>query len=187
MKKHVVKNDLFGCESSFCLVYKTYFARCVRFASKYTGSREDAENIVQDVFLHIWENKNSITVTDSLNLWMFSLIRNRCIDFLRRKSVEDKGKQHIQEEYAIQFEAQLKSRELSDEDPVPEDEQLINAVYKSIENLPESCRRIFKMSKIEQKKYAQIAKELGITHQTVANQMSIALGKLRNELRNYRR
>lgn len=172
-------------DNDFNRVYRMYFARCLRFAAKCTGSREDAENLVQDVFLFLWENRQTIVFHSSFNLWVFKVLKNKCIDFMRRKIAAEMGKKRLQDNFMIEFEARLKSLELFDDDLVSDDEQLSAAINKAIDSLPEQCRKIFIMSKIEGKKYDRIASELGLTRQTVANQMSIALKKLREQLKDY--
>lgn len=82
-------------------IYIAYFSRMKYFAQEYVLSDEDAENIVQDVFLELWERKEMLELPINIIAYLFTAIKNRCIDFLRRKilirDIEDK----LQEEYRL--------------------------------------------------------------------------------------
>ena len=78
---------LFVNPEDFDEFYVTYYARMRRFASTYM-SVEDAENVVQDVFLFIWENKETIEIHTNTYAYVFTLIRNKCLDYLKHKTVE---------------------------------------------------------------------------------------------------
>jgi RNA polymerase sigma-70 factor (ECF subfamily) len=139
-------------------------------------SSEDAENIVQDVFMMLWEKREVLNVQVSLTAYLFSLVKNKCIDHLRRKLVA--------EEYKQELHIKLLSLEEINH-AFASDEDIERFLQDAINKLPGRCREIFIMSRIEGKKYQEIADELGISINTVENQMSIALRKLRVELKKY--
>ena len=66
---------------TFTSVYMTYFPKLVRFAREYVMSSEDAENIIQDVFLHLWEQREVLDELTNLNAWLFTMTKNKCIDY----------------------------------------------------------------------------------------------------------
>ncbi|WP_080905960.1 RNA polymerase sigma-70 factor [Parabacteroides sp. Marseille-P3160] len=161
---------------NFDKIYILYYSRMHRFAKEYVILNEDAENIVQDVFVILWEKREVLEIKVSLISYLFSLVKNKCMDYLRHKLIEDKGQEELS--------AKLYSLELMDQTFSSEEEieQIINS---SIAKLPERCRKIFIKSHIEGKKYREIAEELNISVNTVENQISIALKKLRVLLKDY--
>lgn len=165
-----------GLEKNFDQIYVAYFSRMRRFAKEYVVFDEDAENIVQDVFLLLWEKKEVLDIKVSLTAYLFALVKNKCIDHLRHHIVSEEYKKELKAKlYALE---QLNYNASSGEDI---EEILRNA----LEKLPERCRGIFVKSRIEGKKYQEIATELNISVNTVENQISIALKKLRIELKDY--
>lgn len=161
-------------KDNFDRIYVLYYSRLHRFAKEYVLSNEDAENIVQDVFLMVWERKDVLDIQISLASYLFSLVKNRCLDFLRHKVVVDEYKKDL----SLKLSAlELLNYSLSSEEDVE------RIVTNAINKLPERCKLIFLKSRIEGKKYKEIATDLDISVNTVENQMAIALRKLRVELK----
>jgi RNA polymerase sigma-70 factor (ECF subfamily) len=148
----------------------------IRFAREYVPAKEDAENIVQDIFVMLWEKREVLEVKVGLVPWLFTLVKNRCLDFLRHETV---GK-----EFAKEYEAKRIALEQLNY-AFSSDEDLEEVLTAAINALPERCREIFIKSRVEGKKYREIAAELEISINTVENQMSIALKKLRISLKDY--
>ena len=171
-------------DRNFDEIYLNYFPRLLRFAREYVLSHEDAENIVQNVFASLWERRAELKIHISLVSYLFTLIKNHCIDHLRHKNNIEKGKKLIQENYNLELQMKLYSLEALDYLLVS-DSHLEETITRAIDSLPEKCREIFIRSKIEGKKYREIADELQISVNTVENQMSIALRKLREQLKEY--
>jgi len=161
---------------NFDKIYVVYFSRMKRFAKEYVLSDEDAENIVQDVFLLLWEKREVLEIQVSLVPYLFSLVKNKSLDFLRHKVVAEEFKQELS--------AKLFSLELM-EYSFSSDEEIERIITVAINKLPERCREIFIKSRIKGMKYREIAESLDISVNTVENQMSIALKKLRVELKDY--
>lgn len=162
--------------SDFDTIYVTYYFRMFRFAKEYVVFDEDAENIVQDVFLLLWEKREVLDIKVSLLSYLFSLIKNKCLDHLRHRLVV--------EEYQQEFKAKLSSLE-SLNYVFNTEEDIDQVLKKAIETLPERCRTIFLKSRLEGKKNREIADELNISVSTVENQITIALKKLKVELKDY--
>lgn len=171
--KDNLKRDI---RSNFDKIYITYYFRMFRFAKEYVLSDEDAENIVQDVFLLLWEKRDIVDIQISLLSYLFSLVKNKCIDHIRH--------QIIIEEYQQELKAKLSSLELLN-CTFASEEDIEKIVREAIDKLPVRCREIFLKSRIEGKKNREIADELNISVSTVENQMTIALKKLRTELKDY--
>lgn len=82
-------------------IYLTYFSKMKRFAREYVLSDEDAENIVQDVFLDLWEKKELLPLPINIIAYLFTSIKHKCIDFLRHKMVQKDVENKMQEEYKL--------------------------------------------------------------------------------------
>lgn len=175
----IIKNS-----TEFENIYVTYYSRMKRFAQEYVISEEDAENIVQDVFLDLWEQQFVFMSYSKLTAYLFTATKNRCLDFLRHKSAVRKGAERLMEQHTHELQMKLQSLEALNDDIFSEPD-IESVVQKAIETLPERCRKIFVMNKIEGKKQKEIATELNISLHTVESQMAIAYRKLKEALKEY--
>ncbi len=162
--------------SNFDKIYVAYFSRMHRFAKEYVVSEADAENIVQDVFMLLWEKRDVLDIKVSLVAYLFSLVKNKSLDYLRHQAVAEDFNQELQ--------AKLSALEMLN-NAFSSDEDVEQIISKAINTLPDRCREIFIKSRVEGKKNREIAEEMGISVNTVENQMGIALKKLRIELKDY--
>ncbi len=168
---------------SFKAIYVSYYARMKRFAEAYIMSEADAENIVQDVFLDLWERQDVLEGRMNKTGWLLTSVKNRCVDFLRHKMVEQRSAEQLQEEYMRTLQMKFESLEAFDEEYVAEHD-IESVVSKAIQTLPEKCRMIFIKSKIEGKKQKDIAEELGLSLNTIETQMGIAYKKTEDRTQN---
>ena len=171
-------------DSNFEEIYLNYFPRLLRFALEYVSNKEDAENIIQDVFAILWERRDVLKVHVSLASYLFILIKNRCIDYLRMKKHAEIGLEQMQAHFTYEQQMKLYSLEALDHLLVSNSD-LEHLITCAIDSLPPKCREIFILNKIDGKKYKEIAEYLDISVNTVENQMSIALKKLRGQLKDY--
>ena len=162
--------------NNFDKIYVLYYSRMFRFAKEYVLFDEDAENIVQDVFFFFWEKREVLDIQISLVSFLFALVKNKSLDYLRHKVIADEYKQELS--------AKLTALELLNYS-FTSDEEIEQILMTAINKLPERCRQVFLKSRIEGKKNREIANELNLTVSTVENQMTIALRKLRVELKDY--
>lgn len=171
-------------QKSFSQIYSIYFTKMIRFSQAYVIAEEDAENIVQDIFLYLWEHPDVFKTIYNMDAFLFTMLRNRCLTFLKHTLYVNKRKQPLQTVEEQELEMNLYSLQQFDESffTLEEAETLINDV---IGKLPERCRKIFILSRIEGLKYKEIAEKLNISVNTVENQISIALRKLKIELKDY--
>lgn len=169
-------------DKEFERVYIRYYARMKRFAREYVVFEEDAENILQDVFTDFWEKRNVLLTHVNVIAFLFTAIKNRCLDLLRRKTLEEEAANRMQEELLLTLRMNLTSLQVLDSELFNEEnvEVIIN---HAIASLPDKCREIFIKSKIEGKKQKEIAVELGVSVNTIETQMGIAYKKLREGLK----
>jgi RNA polymerase sigma-70 factor (ECF subfamily) len=168
----------------FKQVYVTHYSKMKRFAKEYVLMEEEAENIVQDVFLHLWENREIIRMPVNLLAFLFTATKNRCMDYLKHKNVVMKATGALLEEQKITMEMNLEALEAFDQAVFAESD-IETLLTNAIHSLPEKCRDIFIKIRLEGKKHKEVANELNISTHTIEAQMNIALKKLREQLKNY--
>ena len=152
----------------------------IGFAKTYVMANEDAENIVQDLFFILWDKNDDIDVTVTLTTFLFTLVKNKCLNFLRHKLVEEEYHSYMAEELRFKLQA-LEHLHYS----YPTESDLQKKIDSAIDTLSPRCKEIFIKSRFEGKKYKEIAEELQISSNTVENQMTNALRKLRHELKDF--
>lgn len=177
-------NSIYANNQDFSKVYSIYFPKLVRFAREFVLSTEDAENIIQDIFIYLWEHQEILSTLSSLNGFLFILVKNRCIDFIRQKKLIERKRQEYEVVQEKELELKMYALQQFDENALSaNDIELI--INNAINSLPEKCREIFILSRMEGLKYKEIAERLNISTKTVENQIITALKKLKVELKDY--
>lgn len=178
-----MKNNRLTDNKEFSQIYIEYFPKLMRFAQEYILSAEDAKNIVQDMFLYLWEQPETLAAVSNLNAFLYTLIKNRCIDYYRRNTRIGKFKSFdsdYEKELFLKMEALHKF-----EMDIFDDEDIELILDKAISKLPERCQQVFRLSRLEDLKHEAIAQKLNISVHTVQNHISTALRKLKEELKDY--
>ncbi len=163
-------------EMAFEGLFKSHFAELCLYATRFVGDIESAEEIVQDIFFNLWNNRNKLNINTSIKAYLYAAVRNTCLNLIKHKKVESKYREY--------FSRQLQQDELQEEDWMQGDE-LHDKITETIEKLPPERKKVFVMSRFENLKYREIAEELNISIKTVENQMGKALQFLREELKDY--
>lgn len=171
-------------DADFDRIYTIYFPKLVRFSKTYLLFQEDAENIVQDIFLKLWENNDLISFTGNINAYLFTIVKNRCIDFLRKEYQVDNRNCSLSEVERKELEFKLYSLQQFDENNFSLAE-IENIIHQAVDSLPPRCREIFLLSRMEGLKHKEIAERLDISVNTVEGQINIALRKLKVALKDY--
>lgn len=161
-------------EKGFEKIFREYFVPLTYYALKFTGDHDSAKEIVHQVFINIWEKRSRIDYGRSLRSYLYTAVHNRCLNFLRDRK---------------QFDGEnIGSLAYGDEPAAVQEDRLVREetearISKAIASLPERCRKVFVLSRFEEKKYSEIASALGISVKTVEAQMSKALRLLRTDLK----
>ena len=167
---------------SFEILFKENYRNLCYYAENIVKEKSIAEEMVCDFFLKFWEDKTNIEIRISLSAYMYTCVRNNCLKYLEHLKVLQKYKAYAT--YSIQNSDLLF--------PTPEypinlliSKEIVSEIENAIADLPEQCRVIFNKSRFEELTYDEIAKDLNLSINTVRTQMSRALTKLRESLKEY--
>ena len=173
---------LLGEEKGFKQVFETNYPGLLRFARAYVNDEQDAEDILQNVFLTLWEKRASMRADTNMNAYLLTVVKNHCMDFLKHRQVMERYS--INQQTAQQLETSFNYYAVSKLEPEQMDiESLERLAEKAINDLPEQCRRVFELSRYEGLKYREIAEKLGVSIKTVETHISHALKILRITLK----
>ena len=167
-------------EERFKQIFENWYPKLLRFAKEYVDDWHEAEDILQNVFLKLWEKQTFLSTGTNLNAYLFTMVKNRCMDFLNHQKVVERFANH---QKMKQHEAIFNHNAISKFASEPMDiETLERLVEKAIAELPGQCRKVFELSRYEGLKYREIAERLGISVKTVETHISNALNLLRKKL-----
>jgi len=164
-EKEMIRLIARGDEQAFEELFRSVYARLVVYAAHYMGDRQEAENIVQMVFIKFWEKRRELKIR-SLSNYLTVAVRNACLNELRRQKPR----------YSIDDQFNIPDSQAEEELP---DETLLKHIREAIDDMPPQRKKIFKMGRFEGLKYKEIASKLGISPKTVEVQMGKALKTLR--------
>ena len=160
--------------SAFDELVRTHYGRLCTFAYRFARSRDAAEDVVQEVFTRLWQQREQFDVRDPLP-YLYQAVRNRLVTSRRHELVRERWRADVDHE----------DRHARDAASAVELADLRRAVARAIDALPERCRLIFTMSREQDLSYAEIARLLDISVKTVETQMGRALKALRARLSGY--
>lgn len=174
-----------GNEHAFRLIYDRYYVLLCRFANQLLHNPVVTEEIVDDVIFNLWLHRNDIDITTSLRAYLLRSVRNRCLNELKDSARrEEISLSSLSDEENIAF---LEYLFADERHPLGEliERELEAELHRAIEELPKECRTCFKKSRIEHKKYEEIASELGVSVNTVKYHMKNALSILQKRFGQY--
>jgi len=172
-----------GDEKAFEIVFYSLYGPLVNFADEYLSDREASRNVVQSVFLKLWEKRADILEDYSLKAWLYQLTRNECISCIRHLKVNQKFAEKSRE---IMVRMQLNGEALNELDFNSIDLDAIEKIIRdTLETLPERCREVFILSRYDHLKNREIAGQLGITLKAVEGNITRALKIFQISLRDY--
>jgi RNA polymerase sigma-70 factor (ECF subfamily) len=165
-----------GEEPAYEMLFKEYYQVLVIFANRYLYDIEASKELVQDLFVHIYEKREKLLINSSLKSYLFRSVHNRSLNQLNSQKIKNKYIEHVERTNAIaenSIENEMNKTELE------------HAIYKAIGELPPKCRDIFKLNRFEGLSNSEIADKLKLSKRTVETQISKALKILRLKLEPY--
>lgn len=145
-------------EAAFAKLYEAYCDPLYQFVVKYLKSKELSNDIIQEVFIRIWENRNELHTIDSFKAYLFTIARNLTLNFLKKASKENSVKAEIARSYKT-VASVAEDRLLSD--------QYKQFIEEVLQSLPPQTRTVFRLCREEEKSYDEVASCLGISRNAV--------------------
>jgi RNA polymerase sigma-70 factor (family 1) len=165
-----------GDREAFQSLFREHYTMLCHFARKFVGDPDEAEELVQDLFVQLWEKRSQLDLNTSPRSYLFTAARNRCLNVIKHRKVREQHAESVKsgpQGSAIDPGKQMETAELQ------------ARIQQAIAKLPERCREVFRLSRFEGKKYQEIADQLDISPRTVETQIGKALRILRQELKEY--
>lgn len=160
-------------KKAFQLLYDMYYENLVLFANQIIDDSQAAEDVVQDCLVKFWVSKRYLTLDVGLDKYVFQAVKFSALNYMRGGKRKRAIHEHVTREM-------LSKESLSDD----ENAEILEVVYKAIDQLPEERRRIFMMIFVDGKSYQEVMEQLQISKNTVKTQLSRSLKFLRKKLKN---
>jgi len=180
LTNHLSLNDLLLIEGLqkrdkivFDYIFNYYYSSLCVFSLQYLNDRNAVEDLVQDFFVFLWMEAPHIQIKSSLKSYIFTAIKNRCLDIQKHQKVSEKYRTFIL------FSTDMNN---SSTDQYFAESELREAIQKSLGKLSPRCREIFELSRIKGLTNMEIADQLGITKRTTELQISNSLKIMKKEL-----
>ncbi len=157
-------------QKAFEIIFRLYYQPLTKFAGGMLNDEEVAADIVQEVFVQFWEQRQSIT-NANIKSYLYTIVKNKTLNHIRHLQVKLKHTNEVLHSIDEAFEHET------------DNEDLNIKIVSSVEKLPEQCKKIFIMSRMHGLKQNEIAEELNLSVKTVKNQIGKALKILREELK----
>lgn len=158
-------------EIVFKNLFNSNYEELVRYANGYLFDKDSSEDIVQEVFIYIWENADQITVNTSLKSYLYAMIRNRCFNFLKSIKITDDFQY-------LDFNIGLITEHVFDSTDEEDKKIVYHQILKIVDTLPDKMQQIVKLKFLHNYKYSEIALELGISINTVKTQLKRAKARI---------
>jgi len=170
---NIIRRIRQGDIKEFESLFRSSYASLVRYAKTIVKDHDTAEEIVQEFFFRMWQDREKMNINNSVNGYLFRSVHNRCLHFIEHQKVVEKHESEI----------------IASADEL--NEQVTDTIYynelqakvsRVLEKLPERCSRIFSMNRFEGLKYSEIAEKLSVSVKTVELNMGKALKEFRKAL-----
>lgn len=168
-----MQGDVRAYEATYKSLFKPLFVYAITILKDHAQSEE----IVQNVFLKLWEKKDTIEIQTSLKAYLYKAVHNHSLNAIKHTQVKQQYESHLS--YT------MKNKQTETTDTNAGFKQLEGKLRQALSELPEQCRTVFQLSRFEDLKYKEIAERLAISPKTVENHMGKALKLLRGKLADY--
>jgi len=160
-------------EAAFERVFKTHYKNLHAYAFSMLKDKDEAEEMVQQVFFKLWERSERLTFSGSVTAYLYRAVHNECLNFIKHQKVKAGYQLHVA--YSMKHKLDHSQGKMISK-------ELENRFREALNELPEQCRTVFQLSRFEDLKYKEIADKLDISVKTVENHMGKALKLLRTRL-----
>ncbi len=173
-EKDVLLQITKGDQHAFTRLFDAYYKRLAAYIYRVTESKEVTEEIVQDVFIKVWEKRETLDTIDNFSNFLFTISRNKVLNYLRnlakmRVHQLSWSREHQEDSYVM------------DGNSLNDEYNLI--IEKAISSLPPQQQKVYILSRYEHLKYEEIAVQMGLSKETVKKHMQLALGFLKEHVK----
>ncbi len=159
-----------GDTKAFRDLYHYYFPRLLRFSFLIVHTKEQAEEIVNDVFINLWRRREQLYKIENPDVYFYVAVKNKSLDYLSKNQLKETVDIHQISESHLKFSM--------DPEKILITAELKEKIEKAIDRLPARCKLIFKLIREDGLKYKEVAAVLNLSIKTVEAQMTIAVKKL---------
>jgi len=156
-------------------IFKEFYPHLCLYALRFVKTKDLSEEIVQNLFCQIWENRKDLNIHTSIKAYLYRSTYHNALQVLRKKGSQSKYEEYVKHHY----------NELDSTSDIVEEKEINKIVQQTLSTLPQRCGIIFKMSRFEGLKYQEIAQKLSISVKTVEANMGKALKAFRHNLKDY--
>lgn len=168
--QNIIKDDT----KAYDVIYDKYWEPIFRFILKKTGDHAQAQDIVQDVFLHVWQQRRNLKIHTNLKNYLLAVAK-----YMFFKTIDKETLQMSQEDLA------MIGMDVSTPETRLEFEELFERYLQTIEKMPEKYREVFKLSNQEHLSITEISKKLNLAPQTVSNRLTTCRRLLKQEIKEH--
>lgn len=154
----------------FEVFFNKHYKQLVIYANGYLFDKDSSEDMVQEVFIYIWENADKLKIATSLKGYLYAMVRNKCLNYLKSIKITDNYE-------FLELNINLITEHVFDSTTEEDKKIVYHQILKIVETLPDKMQQIVKLKFLHNYKYSEIAEELGISINTVKTQLK--RGKLR--------
>lgn len=181
LNEEIIRKINQGDSAAFKQLYSAYWVYLCAVATKYVYQPEAAQEIVNDVFLNVWNNR--VELKAPVGPYLIRAVKNRCINYITRRKMTEVSLTDVQEQLLTIQEEEVGR----DEHPLAylENKEFEQLIYEAVKTLPPKCRTIFEQYLYQNLSYEEIAKENNIAASTVRVQIKLGLARIKDTLGDY--
>jgi RNA polymerase sigma-70 factor (ECF subfamily) len=169
-----------GNPSVFKDVFQILYPRLKGYCKLFVADDNKAEDLIQETFITFWEKRHSIKTDRSIESYLFVILRNNCLNFLRNEKLEKTTSSvDIEEVSELQYLYQI---DFLGKEEKSLEEQLVESFQVAVDELPDKMKQVFKLCKIEGRKQKEVAEEMGISIKMVEKHIAKAKEQIRKKL-----
>lgn len=169
---HMIKGLRAGRESAYEQLFKEFYQPLSVFACNYLEDLESGKEVVQELFVHLYEKRKTLVITTSIKSYLYQSVRNRCLNHIKHQQVKKEHQAKMKTEFEPSHSLEDKIRE----------NELEHMLFRVVDQLPPQCKKIFTMSRVKGLSNGEIAEQLELSKRTVETQISNALKVLREKI-----
>lgn len=173
--EEILKDIQQGDKAAFNELYNRYWKKVYLSACSKIRSREASEEIVEDFFIQLWQKRHTLVI-DNFSAYLYTSIKNRCLNYLQQRTIESKHWEYYKQ-FVPEFDDTTNNSVAFN--------NLMEAIYDGMKQMPEKSKKVFEMSKLEGKSIKEIARSLKLSEKAIEYHLTCSVKKLRLYLKEF--